>query len=619
MKLVALALRFRGLQMPAGLLVLLLQRTPMLRVAAQFQGAFSENAPVILRSAFGVVALGAYNTLAGATTFNVTATPVAASPTSGLFSSTFTVPEATGTAVSIAITVTGAPALPRSWSVTGGTLPPGLSIVGATGTNNWVNVSAPYKMTISGTPTVAGATTVKVTAWNDPDMKGDNAYIFLAFNITGGGAGTAPSITTQPISATVTAGSPASFTVAASGSPTPTYQWQKDGADISGATSTTYSNASVSTSDAGNYTAVATNSAGTATSSVATLTVNVAPAFTTQPASQTVTVGANVTFTAAASGSPTPTYQWQKGGANISSATSATLSLTNVQLADAGTYTVVATNSAGSVTSNAAVLTVNALNTSSSYLANLSVRVAMATGQTLIVGFVVDGGAKPILVRAAGPVLNQYGLTGVVDPQLKLFTGGGTQVAANDNWDAALATTFATLGAFPFDTGSKDSAFQQTISGPHSAQATATGPGALLVEAYDVGPYDSRKLVNLSTRFQVGTGDNILIVGFVVAGTGVKQLLIRAVGPTLASYGVPGTLVDPQLSVFNGSTLIASNDDWASPLSATFTTLGAFALNAGSKDAALLVTLQAGKAYSVQVSGVGGGTGEALAEIYVLP
>jgi hypothetical protein len=256
--------------------------------------------------------------------------------------------------------------------------------------------------------------------------------------------------------------------------------------------------------------------------------------------------------------------------------------------------------------------------TPNGFLANLSVRTAMSAGQTLIVGFVVDGGAKPILVRAAGPTLNHYGLTGVVDPSLTLYNGG-TIVAGNDNWDSSLAATFAMLGAFAFDAASKDSAIQQSINGPHTAQATGTGPGAILVEAYDAGPNDGRKLVNLSARFQVGTGDNILIAGFVLSGSGTKQVLIRAVGPTLTNYGVSGVLADPQLSVFDGGTAVASNNDWSDSLSPTFTALGAFALNVGSKDAALLVTLQTGKPYTVQVSGVGNTTGEALVEIYALP
>ncbi len=256
---------------------------------------------------------------------------------------------------------------------------------------------------------------------------------------------------------------------------------------------------------------------------------------------------------------------------------------------------------------------------SDSYLANLSVRAGMAAGQTLIVGFVVEGGAKPMLIRAAGPGLNKFGLTGVVDPKLVLFAGDGRSVATNDNWDVALKSIFASLGAFAFDEDSKDAALQQSINGLHTVAVTSTNSGAILVEAYDAGPNDGRKLINLSTRFQVGTGGDILIAGFVLAGTGTKQVLVRAVGPTLASFGVPGVLADPQLAVFDGATVIASNNDWSSTLAPTFANVGAFALGAGSRDAALVITLQAGKAYTVQVSGVGNTTGEALIEIYALP
>ena len=131
----------------------------------------------------------------------------------------------------------------------------------------------------------------------------------------------APSVTTQPTSQTVTAGQTATFTAAASGNPTPTVQWQVSTdsgstfSDITGATSTTLTLSNTTTAQNGDeYQAVFTNSVGTATTNAATLTVSTAqfaPSVTTQPASQTVTAGQTATFTAAASGNPTPTVQWQ--------------------------------------------------------------------------------------------------------------------------------------------------------------------------------------------------------------------------------------------------------------------------------------------------------------------
>jgi hypothetical protein len=179
---------------------------------------------------------------------------------------------------------------------------------------------------------------------------------------------TAPSITTQPAAQTVTAGAAASFTVAASGTAPLNYQWRKDGTNISGATSATYSIASAASGDAGTYSVVVSNSAGSATSNGATLTVNAAntttaPSITTQPAAQTVTAGAAASFTVAASGTAPLSYQWRKDGTNLSGATSATYSIASAASGDAGTYSVVVSNSAGSATSNGATLTVNAANT----------------------------------------------------------------------------------------------------------------------------------------------------------------------------------------------------------------------------------------------------------------
>jgi len=172
----------------------------------------------------------------------------------------------------------------------------------------------------------------------------------------------APAITSQPVSRTVTEGSTVSFSVSASGTAPFTYQWMKNGASISGATSATHSIAAAALADAGSYSVRVTNSAGSVTSNAATLTINplvVAPAITSQPVSRTVTEGGAASFSVSASGTATLTYQWMKNGASISGATSATHSIAAAALADAGSYSVRVTNSAGSVTSNAAALTVN--------------------------------------------------------------------------------------------------------------------------------------------------------------------------------------------------------------------------------------------------------------------
>ena len=173
----------------------------------------------------------------------------------------------------------------------------------------------------------------------------------------------APAITAQPASKTVTAGANVTFSVTASGTVPLSYQWQKDGAALTGATSATLALSNVTAAQAGAYAVKVSNAAGSVTSATATLTVNaaaVAPAITAQPASKTVTAGANVTFSVTASGTAPLSYQWQKDGAALTGATSATLALSNVTAAQAGAYAVKVSNAAGSVTSATATLTVNA-------------------------------------------------------------------------------------------------------------------------------------------------------------------------------------------------------------------------------------------------------------------
>lgn len=170
----------------------------------------------------------------------------------------------------------------------------------------------------------------------------------------------APAINTQPVSQTVTAGASVTFSVTASGNPSPSYQWRKNGADIAGANSSSYAISGVQPNHAGTYAVYVWNSQGNVTSQNATLTVNVPPQITSQPQSQTVAVGSSATFSVAASGFPAPSYQWRKNGTNITGATASSLALNNVQSADAGTYTVHVSNALGAVTSGNATLTVTA-------------------------------------------------------------------------------------------------------------------------------------------------------------------------------------------------------------------------------------------------------------------
>ncbi|PYT73091.1 MAG: hypothetical protein DMG39_07770, partial [Acidobacteria bacterium] len=145
-----------------------------------------------------------------------------------------------------------------------------------------------------------------------------------------------------------------------------TYQWQKNGANIAGATSASYTTSATTTSDSGStFDVVVSNSAGTAASNSATLTVNaapVAPTITTQPSNQTVTAGQTATFSVAASGTAPLSYQWNKNGAPISGASSSSYTTPTTTTSDNGAlFTVVLSNAIGSVTSNAATLNVNAV------------------------------------------------------------------------------------------------------------------------------------------------------------------------------------------------------------------------------------------------------------------
>ncbi|MDB6126183.1 MAG: hypothetical protein JWM35_79 [Verrucomicrobia bacterium] len=261
-------------------------------------------------------------------------------------------------------------------------------------------------------------------------------------------------------------------------------------------------------------------------------------------------------------------------------------------------------------------------------LSNLSIRTrAGNSDQKLIAGFVVGGstGTMPVLARGIGPELANYGVSGALtDPHVDLYQET-TLLASNDDWDPALLASFAQVGAFPLSAHSKDAALKPSL-GPgayslHVSGASST-TGIALAEIYDSGPAPSSpeapRLVNVSGRAFVGSGEDSLIAGFVVSGHGTKRLLIRAVGPTLASYGVSGVLAEPELLVYRESTLAGTgfaNNTEARDAAAT---VNAFVLTSNSADAALVIDVSPG-VYSAQVRGKNGATGVALVEIYELP
>lgn len=357
-----------------------------------------------------------------------------------------------------------------------------------------------------------------------------------------------------------------------------------------------------------------------------------APAITTAPVSKIALPGGTVTFSVVATGTGL-SYQWYFNGVALSGEINANLILSAISALHVGNYTVKVTNSGGSVTSAAAALSL-ATAANSGRIVNMSVRASTGAGdQTLIIGYVIGGagtsGAKPLLLRAVGPSLTGFGLTGAVaDPLLTTFTGSVAD-GTNDNWagDAAITATGSSLGAFALaGAQSKDAALLASPAiGAHTMHLGGGG-GIALAEIYDASSgftTTTPRLINVSARSQVGSGDNLLIAGFVIGGSTPRTVLLRAVGPTLADQNVGGLLADPKLSLFAQSTKIAENDNWgdatnATQIASTAVQVGAAALPVGSKDAALLVTLNPG-IYTAQVSGAAATTGVALVEIFEAP
>ena len=444
----------------------------------------------------------------------------------------------------------------------------------------------------------------------------------------------------QPRAQSAEVGETITFSVGAVGTAPVAYQWSFNGQPIAGATASTYRVDPVIHANAGQYSARVSDSTGALTTTAVALTVTtplLPPTIFTAPASQTVLAGSSVRLTVGATGTTPMTFQWLKSGAAVAGATSATLLLDPARGSDGGTYTVRISNFAGVITSGAAELVVNPI----SRISNLSIRTQVGgPAGELTVGLTIGGEsstAKPLLLRAVGPTLAAFGVDGALaDPIIALLSDPTTVVARNDDWagNTEVATTNAAVGAFAFASpGSKDAALAQPIQpGGYTMQISgaAGANGIALAEVYDASPGDTffvttPRLTNVSALTQVGTGGDILIAGFSITGTTPKSVLVRAIGPTLAAFGVGGALADPRLEIYqNGREApVATNDNWgaatnAAAIAATSPNVGAFALAADSKDAVLLLSLPPGS-YTAQISGVGSTTGTALIEVYEVP
>jgi sugar lactone lactonase YvrE len=268
-------------------------------------------------------------------------------------------------------------------------------------------------------------------------------------------------------------------------------------------------------------------------------------------------------------------------------------------------------------------------------LINISTRGQVGTGANILIpGFAVAGaGQETLLIRGVGPSLGQFNISGTLlpVPVLTVFDSSGKVIASNKGWGSAatsppIVAAETAVGAFLLGDNTSDCALILTLTaGTYTAQISSGdgSAGIALAEVYEMASTGPR-LTNISTRALVGTGNNVLIPGFVISGSGKLNLLLRADGPALSQFGLTGVLAQPELLVFDTTEdTVGSDTGWgtslnAAEIAAAATTVGAFALPQNSADSATILSLSPGS-YTMEVTGSTGGSGVALAEIYELP
>jgi hypothetical protein len=251
-------------------------------------------------------------------------------------------------------------------------------------------------------------------------------------------------------------------------------------------------------------------------------------------------------------------------------------------------------------------------------LLNISTRMQVLTGDNVLIGgFILSGSdAKKVIVRGIGPSLTSFGVPGALqDPFLELHDINGAIIATNDNWRDTQESEIEATGLAPTD--DRESAIVMTLASDSSYTAILRGTndttGVGLVEVYDLDQTANSKLANISTRGFVDTGDNVMIGGF-ISGNGVAKVIVRAIGPSLTSFGVPGALQDPTLELhdINGA-IIATNDNWRDTQESEIEATGLAPTD--DRESAIVATITPSN-YTAIVRGNNDTTGVGLVEVY---
>lgn len=252
---------------------------------------------------------------------------------------------------------------------------------------------------------------------------------------------------------------------------------------------------------------------------------------------------------------------------------------------------------------------------------NLSTRGTVSSGDNVLInGFIISGdGAKTVILRALGPSLERFGVSGALaDPSLSLYDSSGHLIGSNDNWQTDPGSAYIEQNGFAPDDPAESATLRTLMPGVYTAVVRGRNgsQGVSLAEIYRLNdPGHTSKLANVSGRGFVGTGDNVLISGLIIGDVGSGTVIVRALGPSLASFGVNQPLADPTLTIYDSNGVaIATNDNWRSDNNSVYVQRNGLA-PPNPLESAIVLRLPAG-AYTAVVSGVDGGTGNALLEVY---